>query len=283
MSPFVQRLTDLFGSPVTAQSALSGGCVGDVRRVTLADGRRLVVKSGPAGGKLDLEGWMLEYLARQSALPVPKVHHGEPGLLVMDWIEAAGRLDSAAQAHAGHLVAGLHGVTATTFGLERDTLIGGLHQPNPATRHWVDFFRDHRLLHMAEEAERAGELPTDQRIRIDKLAAKLGEIIGEPSAPALLHGDLWGGNVLADQGQIAAFIDPACFYGHPEIELAFTQLFGTFGPAFFDAYREDRAIEPGFFEERLALYNLYPLLVHVRLFGGSYLGSVKSTLDRFGV
>ena len=99
----------------------------------------------------------------------------------------------------------------------------------------------------------------------------------------MLHGDLWGGNILCHDDKIAGLIDPAIYYGDREIDLAFGTLFGDLTPEFFKQYDEVSKIEPGFFEERRDLYNLYPLLVHVRLFGGSYVDSVDQTLSRFGV
>ena len=94
---------------------------------------------------------------------------------------------------------------------------------------------------------------------------------------------MWTGNILCRGDRIAGFVDPAVYYGDAEIELAFSTLFGTFGQPFFRRYQELRPLEPGFFEQRRDLYNLYPLLVHVRLFGGSYVDSVDRTLSRFGV
>jgi fructosamine-3-kinase len=136
---------------------------------------------------------------------------------------------------------------------------------------------------MAGEAEREGRLPNRLRHRIDALAARLGDLLVEPKHPSLLHGDLWGGNILAHDNRIGGFIDPAIYCGHPEIELAFTTMFNTFGKPFFDAYRALSPLEPGFFEERLGIYNLYPTLVHVRLFGDSYLPPIDRTLKQFGL
>jgi fructosamine-3-kinase len=120
------------------------------------------------------------------------------------------------------------------------------------------------------------------RARLERLAEKLDDYLLEPAHPALLHGDLWTGNVLVRGERIAGFVDPAIYYGHPEIELAFTTMFGTFGRAFFDAYEALLPLEPGFHEIRSDLYKLYPTLVHVRLFGESYLGAIDRTLSRLG-
>ena len=282
MSPLAARIRAVTGSPVERIEALGGGCVGDVFRADLADGRRLVAKTGGAGGGLAIEGFMLGRLAELSALPVPAVIHVEDTLLLMDYIEAAGGIDEAAQIHAAGLLAALHAIKGDAFGFERDTLIGGLPQPNPPTARWLPFFRDRRLLYMGGQAAKAGRLPARLMSRLETLAGRLDRWITEPAHPSLLHGDLWTGNILVNRGRVVGFIDPALYYGDAEIELAFGTLFGTFGRPFFERYGELRPLNPGFFEERRDLYNLYPLLVHVRLFGGSYVGSVEATLDRFG-
>ena len=225
---------------------------------------------------------MLRYLAVHSALPVPEVLHAEDRLLVMSWIEGGDGIGAAAQADAAELLAALHGVAAERFGFERPTLIGGLDQLNPWSERWIPFSRDHRLLYMGRQALDADRLSKRLMGRLETLAGRLENWLEEPEHPSLIHGDVWTGNVLCRQGRVAGFVDPAIYYAHAEIELAFSTLFGTFSEPFFERYGEIRPLRPGFFEERLGLYNLYPLLVHVRLFGGSYATSVERTLKRFG-
>ncbi|MBC7952803.1 MAG: fructosamine kinase family protein [Rhodospirillaceae bacterium] len=275
LTSLVERYT---GRKLAGTAPLSGGSVGHVTLITLENGGRVVAKQG-AG--LEPEGWMLRFLASHTMLPVPHVIHADSQLLLMDYVEAGGAVTPAAETHAAELLAALHGHTWHSFGAERDTVIGGLVQPNTPTRRWVDFFRDHRLLYMAEEAHKAGRLPAELMARVEVLAGRLNQWIDEPDHPRLIHGDCWGGNVLVKDGRIAAFIDPALYYGHPEMELAFATLFGTFGDAFFARYGELRPLEPGFWEARRDLYNLYPLLVHVRLFGGSYVDGVERIVHRF--
>lgn len=272
----------VLGETPSAIVPLSGGSVGEVYQATLPD-REVVVKvdEGP-NPRLNIEAWMLEYLHTHSDLPVPKVVHTSPRLLLMEMIPGTSTFSSCAEQDAARHLARLHGITSPQFGLEQDTLIGSLHQPNQPTDSWIDFFRDQRLLHMAQEGVREGKIPLDTMNRIEKLASRLSDWLQEPEAPSLLHGDVWTTNVLAEADSITGFIDPAVYYGHPEIELAFITLFGTFGDAFFEKYQQLRPIADGFIEERRDLYNLYPLLVHVRLFGGSYLWSVESTLGRYG-
>ncbi|MSO85668.1 MAG: fructosamine kinase [Rhodospirillales bacterium] len=281
MTPLEARIAEVAGARVLGLRPLSGGCVGGVFRADLASGVRVVVKAGEAGSRLDIEGDMLGALAR-AGLPVPAVIFAADALLVMEYIETSGGLTEGAEEHAAELLAKLHENTAPAHGLGRDTLIGGLTQPNGWNRSWLAFFRDRRILYMAGEAHRAGRLPARMVGRVEKLAARLGEWIAEPLRPSLVHGDAWGGNILCRDGRVAAFIDPAVYYADPEIELAFGTLFGTFGRAFFRRYGEIRALRDGFFEARRDLYNLYPLLVHARLFGGTYVGDVERTLTRFG-
>ena len=278
----LDTITRLAGSRPARLDSLGGGCIGEVWRVVLENGSSLVAKVGEAGGGLELEGFMLRYLAKASRLPVPAVLHADDRLLLMTFIETAGGITDGAQAHAADLLAELHGIAAEAFGFERATLIGGLDQPNPWSPSWVAFFRDRRLLFMGRAALDAGRLPGRVMGRLETLAARLDRWLEEPPAPSLIHGDMWTGNVLSRAGRIAGFVDPAIHYADAEVELAFSTLFGTFGRPFFERYTERRPLRPGFFEERRDIYNLYPLLVHVRLFGGSYVGSVERTLSRFG-
>lgn len=277
------RIESALGVHPTASRALSGGCIGEVYRVDLDDGRSIVAKVGDGQGvSLDIEGRMLRYLAEHSRLPVPEVLYSSDTLLLMAFVEGDSLLNDAAQHHAAELLADLHSIRGETFGLDWDTLIGGLPQPNSPTASWLDFFRDHRLLYMGKEAARVGQLPASFLPRLEKYGARLDRWLSEPEHPSLIHGDMWTTNILAAGGRITGFLDPAIYYAHPEIELAFSTLFNTFGAAFFRRYQELRPIAPGFFEERRDIYNLYPLLVHVRLFGGGYVGSVDRILRRFG-
>ncbi len=245
---------------------LTGGCVGETYKVAFDDGAVLVAKVSETGG-LAVEGFMLGYLKAHSELPVPEVLHAADTLLLLEFVETSGGLNAGAEAHAAELLAALHGIGAENFGFEGSTAIGGLPQPNPWTPRWRDFFRDQRLLYM-------GRLALDRGNLIGAIFARLEKFCGRIE-------DYIEGNVLTRDGRIAAFVDPAIYYAHPEIELAFSTLFSTFGPAFFEHYQELRPIAPGFFEARRDIYNLYPLLVHSMLFGGQYPDQVHRILARY--
>lgn len=267
-------------SPVEAH-ALTGGCVAEVRRVDLDDGSSVVAKIAADGG-LEIEGAMLRYLRAQSTLPVPEVLGCTDDFLLMAFVETRGTLGDAAQAHAADLLAALHAVTAPRFGFAQDTVIGPLALPNPWTDNWCDFFRDHRLMHFGRLAQaRGGGLSVDAFVRLEAFCADLDRYIPPEPAASLLHGDMWDGNVLVHDRRIAAFIDPAIFYGDAELELGFATVFHTFREAFFARYHEHRPIDPEFFATRREIYTLYPLLVHAALFGAAYGQAVDRILRRF--
>ncbi len=281
--PLADRLESILGARPQRIMPLIGGMIGQVYQVNLPDRPSLVAKvAGNPDARLSIEGYMLDYLRAHSTLPVPSVIYKSDKILLMEFIEGDSQFNESAQHHAAELLAALHNVHAEQFGLERDTLIGGLHQPNSLTDSWLDFFRDHRLLYMGQVGVDAGRLPREFLSRLEKFGAHLNNWLSEPQHPSLIYGDAWTTNILAVGGHITAFLDPAIYYAHPEIELAFTTLFNTFSSAFFSRYTELRPILPGFFEERRDIYNLYPLLVHVRLFGGGYVASIDAILRRFG-
>jgi fructosamine-3-kinase len=284
MSSGVRRcIEEALGVTVTNTTPLSGGCIGEVYRADLSDGERVVAKvDGSADPKLDIEGFMLTFLAEHSALPVPTVLHSTPGLLIMEFMPGDSHFGAHAQQHAAELLSELHAIRADRFGLERDTLIGPLHQANPHTDSWIDFFRDQRILPMARAAHDESQFGKATLKRIESFADHLEEWLLEPEHPGLIHGDLWTTNILARGDRITGFIDPAVYYGHPEIELAYSTLFGTFTDPFFRRYHEIRPIPDGFFEVRRDIYTMYPLLVHVRLFGATYLSGIENVLDRHG-
>jgi fructosamine-3-kinase len=271
------------GERLRSTRPLGGGCIGEVYKVELEDGSRLVAKVDREGeSHLEREAYMLRYLREKSALPVPEVYHSSATLLLMEFVEGSSRFTEGAERHAAELLAALHGITADAYGHGQDTLIGSLEQPNPPKENWIVFFREERLVYMARVAHEAGRLPKEDLLRVERLSEKLDELIEEPNPPGLIHGDVWSANVLARGDRITAFLDPAIYYADPEIELAFIGLFDSFGDAFFERYAEIRGIAPAFFETRRDLYNLYPLLVHTYHFGGGYLDSLRRVLDRFG-
>lgn len=275
-----RRIAEALGVVVEGLEPLSGGMVGSVHRATLAGGERVVAKTTP-GIDLRIEARMLEAL--RVHLPVPAVHHADEGLLVLELLPGRPGADGpAAERHAAELLAGLHEAPAgTTYGSEEPTLLGPFLLPGETGERWGGFFARQRLLRFAGVALESAHLPGELFVRLERLAERCeGEL--EPSPPpALVHGDVWSGNVLYDGERITGFLDPATRRSVPEMELAFIDLFRTFGPAFHDAYRALRTVDPEY-GRRVDLYQLPPLLVHVALFGAGYLRGVEERLERLG-
>lgn len=277
-----KQIQTIIGNEVAKMSPLSGGMIAQVYRVDFIDGQHFAVKVDKSkNDSLNIEAKMLDYLSQNSNLPVPEVIYSDNDLLITRYIENQGGINSSVQEDSAHYLAQLHNISSNKFGLHFDTLIGGLHQPNTQYDSWIDFFAEQRLNYMADVAYKSGQLPLSYRQRIEQLTSTLDNFLYEPDKPSLIHGDMWSGNILAQKDKVVGFIDPAIYYAHDEIELAFSTLFGTFGQIFFDAYINLRPIEPDFFEERRHIYNLYPLLVHVQLFGSSYLPQIDSILKKF--
>jgi fructosamine-3-kinase len=282
MNNIADNIEQTFSQKCAKLTPIAAGHNARIYTVKLADGSQYIAKQHTGAGQsgLSLEGWMLQYLREHSSLPVPEVYYSDDSLLLMEKIPDRSSIGIDEQEHAAKLVAALHSVEGQSYGLERDTLIGPLHQPNTQEAEWVTFFARHRLLYMAECAAKEDLLPTDLLKKTEQLCERLDGYLEEPDAPRLIHGDMWAGNVLCSGGRISGFIDPAIYYADPEIELAFTTMFGTFGSRFFAEYQECRPIKPGFFEVRKDIYLLYPLLVHVRIYGGSYVPQVKRIISR---
>lgn len=277
-----QLIENVVNANIIKVEALSGGMISNVVKVTLDNHQTLVVKLSDTDHDLTIEAYMLQYLKDHSQLPIPRVIHVTPQMMLLDYIDGTTGLNTATQGELGKLLAQLHQVTATQFGLERDTLIGPIHQPNPLSDSWISFYREQRLLYMANIALQSSYLPQEIYQRIQRFAVSLGKFLIEPESPVLIHGDMWTTNILVNQNQIVGIIDPALYYGHNEIELAYMTLFGSVGQAFFDTYTQVIPVDTAFFEVHRHVYNLYPLLVHVTIFGKKYNDLVDSTLNIFG-
>ena len=275
----------LLGRRVERLRPLGGGCLFDVRAADLDDGTRVVVKAGTGGltGQLALEARMLADL-RAAEVAVPEVLHVDDDQLVLSWIDHdGGGLGREGRALLADQLAALHARPQPAFGYDYDTVIGSLPQPNPAAPDWCTFFREHRLLGPAERARAEGVMDPGVHRRLEALARRLDELIVEPPHPELLHGDLWAGNVLAKGGRPVAWIDPAVYRGHGEMELAFALLFGPLDRPSVARYAERRALARGFEPTRCAIYQLYHLLNHLRLFGRGYLGAIANRLESLGL
>ncbi len=198
-----------------------------------------------------------------------------------DWLVLELITDTRPESHywteLGHQLAQLHGHTSECFGFEQDNYCGATPQPNHEEDNGYRFFATQRLNYQAEMASKKGLLTIEDVHLIERIGIRLSELI-PPQPPSLLHGDLWSGNQLCDEHQQPVLIDPACYYGWAEAEIAMTRLFGRFDQHFYQAYLEVNPLEPGW-QQRSGIYNLYHLLNHLNLFGQRYYSQVRAIID----
>ncbi len=282
-------LQSVYGASVKIQSTSSvgGGSINQCQTLTLSDGKKLFLKShaAPPRGFFAREAEGLTLLRRAEKGPrIPEVVALGPGdnsqFLILEYLEEAGA-DAEFYPRFARALAEMHAVTQERFGLDCDNFIGKTPQCNDWESDGLVFFRERRIRFQQELARKAGRLPKPLDQKLDRLCERLPDLLdltGEK--PALCHGDLWSGNYFCDVDGRPCIFDPAAYYGLRETDLAMTQLFGSPPQKFFDAYNEAFPLNPGY-SERREIYNLYHLLNHLNLFGGSYLSSVQRTVDQF--
>jgi fructosamine-3-kinase len=235
-----------------------------------------------------LEARGLELLQGSTAVRVPAVLHAanaseqHPAYILLEWLEGPlSPTSPQAQATLGRQLATMHRASADAYGLDHDNYLGSMPQYNGWYPDWVTFYRERRLRPQLELARQHGHLPAARQRGLERIMERLDTWLGGiERQPALLHGDLWGGNVIAGPGGNPALIDPAAYYGDREAELAYTELFGGFRPAFYQAYEETWPTTPGRAERR-DLYNLYHLVNHLNHFGESYGPQVDAVIARY--
>jgi fructosamine-3-kinase len=267
---------------------VAGGDINEAYFVELSDRRQVFVKANqqaPAG-MFEAEAQGLDWLREAKALSVPAVlasgtlrQSGAGGFLVLEWLEP-GRPGPRFDERLGQGLANLHRRGAIHFGFERDNFIGRLPQCNRRYDKFRDFFVEQRLLAQFTLAVQSGHFDAATEGRFDRLLGRLDKLLGADEPPARLHGDLWSGNHLVGPDGDPWLIDPAVYGGHREIDLAMMRLFGGFAERVFDAYAASYPLSPGY-RERLHLMQLYPLLVHVNLFGAGYVASVRRIIDEY--
>ncbi|WP_053227519.1 fructosamine kinase family protein [Solirubrobacter soli] len=258
---------------------VGGGDINEAYRVQFTDESFAFVKTRDdvAPGEYAAEAAGLRWLAEPGALRVPEVLGVRDDVLVLDWVDEGGRGDAAA---LGAGLAAVHAAGADEFGTPRqggETMrLGRLTLPNAPTPDWATFYAERRLLAVLPHAG----LTRFGNKAVESICARMADLAGPPEPPARLHGDLWSGNVLWGRDGRPWLIDPAAYGGHREVDLAMLRLFGAPGRAFLNAYEDRYPLAPGH-EDRVELYQLFPLLVHAALFGGGYPASAERVARKY--
>jgi protein-ribulosamine 3-kinase len=281
-----QWLNDTIGAaPASLQfTPVSGGSINETYRITAGEQSFFCklnsLSTFPA--LFDTEQKGLALLGQQAVIRVPQVaicaHAGNEQILILEWIERGLKTDSF-WATFGEQLAALHHVQAGSFGLNVNNYMGALPQNNQPADNWIDFFIHQRLQPQVQMAINRQLLEPAHARLFEKLYQRLGELF--PAEPAsLLHGDLWSGNFLCDDTGKPVLIDPAVYYGHRSMDMAMTTLFGGFDALFYESYQYHFPL-PANYRQQWELCNLYPLLIHLNLFGKSYLADILNTIRRY--
>ncbi|MEA2254185.1 MAG: hypothetical protein QOG35_230 [Solirubrobacteraceae bacterium] len=304
MSPDGGALADAVaaatGRRVVAARRVAGGSINEAWALHLDGGARAFVKTraGALAGEYATEAAGLRWLA-DGGVDVPEVlavGDGDGGagavrFLALGWIDE-GRLDAAGAEALGRALAALHAAGAPAFGAAppgappgadgapAPMRIGELRIPNDPAADWPTFYAQRRLAPLARLAAERGALGDAGRRAVERVCERIGELAGPAEPPARLHGDLWGGNVLAGADGRARLVDPAAYGGHREVDLAMLRLFGTPSERVFAAYEEAAPPAAGH-RDRVELWQLFPLLVHAALFGGSYGDAAERAARRY--
>lgn len=287
--PDNSALQRALGIGVLARSEVSGGSINRAERLELADGGLVFVKSREGGRaeEFEAEAAALEWLAEAGGPSVPRILAlGEaPPSLALEWIEP-GAISNAGAERFGRALAKLHAAGAPAHGAlpeaapEPRLAIGPLVLPALPRETWAEVYAGDRLLPTLAAAVDRGALERSVVDAVQRVCERIGQLCGPDEAPSRLHGDLWSGNVLGAADGEAWLIDPAAYGGHREVDLAMLRLFGSPSERIFDAYHERAPLAEGH-QERVELWQLFPLLVHAALFGGSYGASAGRVARRY--
>lgn len=279
-------LSDTFRREISVSdiSYTGGGCINETAKVITSEGIFFAkwndAKRYP--GMLETEAKGLQLLKEANEIKVPDViSHAiivPAQYLILENIEGGSR-ERDFWDKFGQRLAKLHKHTSEKFGLDHDNYIGSLPQSNRQHSSWTEFFILERLEPQIKLARDKNKIDNRTIKQFDNLFIQLEKIFPSEK-PALLHGDLWNGNYMAGSKGEPVIIDPAVYFGHREMDLGMTKLFGGFSSEFYEAYHREFPLENDW-QSRTDICNLYPLMVHVNLFGGSYAMQVENILRRF--
>lgn len=276
----LEELHKTLSTEIESVHVFAAGHFNQNYRVHMIDGREVFLKLGeqcPADC-FAAEASGLNELQKYGKLRIPRCYVQTEDFIAIEWL-APTRQENGFDARLAQGLAAQHSILSDSFGFPLNNYCGASHQSNAWHEDGFAFFAERRLLPQARRAFNSGSLSSSQLKCVERICARLPDLI-PVQTPALLHGDLWRGNVLCTGDNEPALIDPACYYGWPEADLAMMQLFGGFNANVFSVYDELKPLPSGF-DQRCPLYNLYHLMNHLNLFGQAYLYDVNNILRRF--
>lgn len=281
---FKDHLAKHLGAKVLSFNPIAGGDISRAFKIETSNSSYFLKLNNAthAFGMFQAEAFGLNAIRHTHTIAVPEVLFWDTfngsSFLVMEYIE--GKTASSSNFKIfGQKLADLHQNTSENFGLEQDNFIGSLPQSNKLNKSWVDFYIQERLQPQIQLAKQKGLLSEDECPSYYTMTENLGNLFLDVK-PSLLHGDLWAGNFLISKDGIPYLIDPATYYGHSEVDIAMSRLFGDFDSNFYETYHSIHPKDSNK-DARIEIYQLYYLLVHLNLFGRSYYGSVQRLLSKY--
>ena len=278
------QLSEALDKQILSIDFFSEGQIGNIYKVKTAD-QEYILKTSEASFMLQTEANMIKDINKYK-ISVPKIYDVSQTHLLMEYIETSDQAKMTQESEAAKLLSELHAVTneSRMYGYYYDTTIGPFDQKNEQTQYnWTLFLGQMRIMPMAKICYDKGQIRKEILENLEGLCRDLYKRIDMSLiTPSLLHGDLWSGNILFNMNG-ATVIDPALYFGDKEMELAFIKLFDTFGETFFSAYEEVHPLSDDFYEVKVPLYQIYPLLVHVALYGAGYVAQLEQVLKRLKV
>lgn len=280
--PVAPVLKRLVGTPPETIVELKDDVVGTVYRVGVPCGDCVILKRSRTPPEAEAD--QLAVLDDRTPIPVPGVIAYDDSWLVLEAVDGDHEFSDRAARAAAELTVALHDVAGDAFGFPVTTYRGPFAQPNERVDDWVEFYARHRLRWAIDLAVDRGVIDAGLADRLEGVVKACDRLLEPPDTPTLLHGDLWAENVLAVDDRITGVLDPALWYGHREVELAYVDWTDSFGDPFFDRYERLRGIDEGFWETRRYVYRLVPLLIHAVLFETEpYTAELDRTLDELGI
>ena len=284
MGSLQKHLSEILESDILSMDFFAKGQIGDIYKVKSSD-RSYILKTSKPSAQLHTEASMLKDINKYD-IAVPKVYDVSESHLLMEYIEENRQSKYSDEIAAAKILSDLHTVTndSKMYGYYYDTTIGPFSQKNEQTQYnWTLFLGQMRILPMTKICYDKGHISKNVMDRLEGLCRDMYQRIDMSTIiPSLLHGDVWSGNILFNRSG-ATLIDPAISFGDKEMELAFILMFNTFGETFFDKYTEVHPLSDDFYDLKVPLYQIYPTLVHVALYGSSYLKSLENLLKRLKV
>lgn len=269
---------------IESEVSLGGGDFADSRRLHLTNGDSVFVKThaNPPPNFFTTEATGLTWLRSTHSVAIPEVLFvsDDPPCLALQWIDEGPRV-SLGEQQFGRDLAELHRQAFPHFGRADSATTGSLAVPNLPVDDWVSFYRDQRLLPLLKLSQTRNALPDSVCKNLIRLCDQLERLAPLDTSPSLVHGDLWAGNRLVDRNGKSWLIDPAAHGNHREFDLAMMRLFGGYEESCFAAYQEVYPLSDGW-QDRVALFQLAPLIVHAIKFGGHYASATASALNACG-